>query len=122
MIADGLFLVLAQTPAPPTAPADFISGASGWTACGILVLVLSWLFFRYLPAKDQQLKELLVMFAAEREADRQARKVQSDHSKATLDRVCQEFKEDMQAERTSCDRRNDMIVKAIESMSNRIKP
>lgn len=34
---------------------DAITGAAGWTGAGLLGLVLWWLCFKYLPAKDQQI-------------------------------------------------------------------
>lgn len=104
-----------------TGQADPISGGAGWVGAGLLGLVLGWMFFWHLPAKDRQVERLLEIFTNERDADRQARKVQSDHCKATLDRVCDQFKEDMHAERAACDRRNDGIAKAIEVLANRIK-
>jgi uncharacterized membrane-anchored protein YhcB (DUF1043 family) len=36
---------------------DTLSGGAGWVGAGLLGLVLSWLLFIYLPAKDKQLKE-----------------------------------------------------------------
>ena len=34
-----------------------LGGATGWIGAGLLGLVLGWLLLKYLPAKDQQLKE-----------------------------------------------------------------
>lgn len=39
--------------------ADAISGPAGWVGAGLLGLVLSWLLFVHLPAKDKQLKEMI---------------------------------------------------------------
>ena len=36
-----------------------LSGASGWTGAGLLGLVLAWLLFVHLPAKDKLLKEYI---------------------------------------------------------------
>jgi gas vesicle protein len=38
---------------------DPISGGAGWVGAGLLGLVLGWLMFIHLPAKDKQLKELI---------------------------------------------------------------
>ena len=35
------------------------SGLSGWAGAGTLGLVLSWLLFVHLPAKDKQLRDLM---------------------------------------------------------------
>lgn len=44
--------LLAQTTDP-------ISGGAGWVGAGLLGLVLAWLFFFHLPAKDKQLMDVL---------------------------------------------------------------
>lgn len=46
--------VLAQAPA-----SDVISGGAGWVGTGLLGSVLAWLFFKHLPAKDQQNADLI---------------------------------------------------------------
>lgn len=35
------------------------SGIAGWTGTGLLGSVLAWLLFKHLPAKDQQVKEMI---------------------------------------------------------------
>lgn len=37
---------------------DGLVGNAGWAGAGLLGLVLCWLFFFHLPAKDKQVKEL----------------------------------------------------------------
>lgn len=51
-----LLVLLAQA---TTVSTDQAVGAAGWTGAGLLGLVLSWLMFKYLPAKDQQVKDLI---------------------------------------------------------------
>lgn len=38
---------------------DPISGGAGWVGAGLLGLVLGWLLLKHLPAKDQQVKDLV---------------------------------------------------------------
>lgn len=51
IFTEGFFL-LAQA-------ADPISGGAGWIGAGLLGMVLCWVFFVHLPAKDKQVKELM---------------------------------------------------------------
>jgi hypothetical protein len=44
--------LMAQTPSP-------LSGEAGWLGTGLLGSVLAWLFIKYLPSKDAQLKEFI---------------------------------------------------------------
>lgn len=122
-----LVILLAQS----VQPADPLSGGAGWFGAGLLGLVLGWVFFFHLPAKDKQLKELfegkdnqvkelIAGFAAEREKDRVTRHEQSEMFQRAIAQICAEFKADMQGERASCERRNDMMAKAIEALANRV--
>jgi len=43
----------------PFAEADSLLSGSGWTGAGLLGAVLTWLLFRHLPAKDEQVKGLI---------------------------------------------------------------
>lgn len=52
---NALLAILAQT----TLPADPLSNGGGWFGAGLLGLVLAWLLFKHLPAKDQQIKDLV---------------------------------------------------------------
>ena len=38
-----------------------LSGGGGWVGAGLLGLVLAWLFFKMIPSKDAQQKELVVI-------------------------------------------------------------
>ena len=38
---------------------DPLSGGSGWVGAGLLGLVLAWLMFRHLPAKDDQIMQMV---------------------------------------------------------------
>jgi hypothetical protein len=51
-----LAAIVAQ--AVPSSP-DVISGGAGWAGAGLLGLVLGWLLFVHLPAKDKQIAELV---------------------------------------------------------------
>lgn len=44
---------------PLIAEADPIFAGSGWTGAGLLGAVLAWLLFRHLPAKDEQVRQLI---------------------------------------------------------------
>ena len=41
-----------------------LTGAGGWAGAGLLGMVLAWLLLKHLPAKDQQLKDLIDGHAA----------------------------------------------------------
>ena len=49
-----LLLLLAQSD-----PTGTLAGSSGWLGAGLLGLVLCWLCFFHLPAKDKQIKEFI---------------------------------------------------------------
>jgi hypothetical protein len=51
-----LLLLLAQV---ATTPSEILGGTAGWTTSGLLAMVLYWLAFHYLPAKDKFIKELI---------------------------------------------------------------
>lgn len=56
--------------APPITDAA-AAGIAGWTGTGLLGSVLAWLMFKHLPAKDQQVKELIeTHLAALRDKDK----------------------------------------------------
>jgi hypothetical protein len=95
-----------------------------WAKFGLLGLVLLWIFFFHLPAKDAQTRELLSLFANERENDRKARHEQSaeftknlngviDSHRTALAVVCAEFRVDMKAEREACEK---LVRQAAESI------
>lgn len=48
------WLLLAQT-----TPPNGLAGDSGWLGAGLLGLVLAWLLWVHLPAKDKQIRELI---------------------------------------------------------------
>lgn len=65
---------------------DAITGAAGWTGAGLLGLVLWWLCFKYLPAKDQQIDTIMKNKDAQvrdliSEKDRQLHEVLSSKDK-----------------------------------------
>lgn len=60
--------LLAQLQVVP--PPDTLSGGGGWVGAGLLGLVLAWLLFWHLPAKDKQIGEVIDKHAAEAKATR----------------------------------------------------
>lgn len=64
-VALGMGLFAENTPG-----LDALGGGSGWIGAGLLGAVLAWLMFKHLPAKDQQLKDLVDVYVAERAHDR----------------------------------------------------
>lgn len=55
LVSLNIGLILAQAGSGPDASAV----ASGWVGAGLLGLVLSWIFFKHLPAKDDQIERLI---------------------------------------------------------------
>ena len=51
-------VLLAQVAQAAASP-DVISGGAGWAGAGLLGLVLGWLLFVHLPAKDKQIAALI---------------------------------------------------------------
>jgi gas vesicle protein len=58
---------------------DAIAGSAGWTSAGLAGLVLAWLLLKYLPAKDEQLRQLLDA------QDKQLKETIESHSTQTKD-------------------------------------
>ena len=91
---------------------------SGWSAVGVLVLVLSWLMFRYLPAKDQQSED------AQRRSDDLIREVvdrhtaeqreQRDAFTQALDRLASHCEGELLAITEAHQRQTDRILAKIE--------
>ena len=86
--------------------ADPISGRAGWVGAGLLGLVLAWLLFWHLPAKDKQVADLIKDFREESKEQRKA-------NKEALDQICIEFKNDTTAERQSCERNQENLAKRV---------
>jgi thiamine kinase-like enzyme len=80
-------LVLAQNPESLTS----LSGGAGWVGAGLLGLVLSWLLFFHLPAKDRQLKEMIethnILVASLHRDCQNERTAQFMNYKETLDSI-----------------------------------
>lgn len=66
---------------------EALSGGAGWVGAGLLGLVLAWLFFFHLPAKDAQLKGVL-------DAKDAQLSVLMDRFKAAMDVVVAHCKDD----------------------------
>lgn len=104
---------------------DSISGNAGWAGAGLLGAVLGWLLLWHLPAKDKQMaekdkakdeaialkdkdmKELIANFRLEAKDQRSAHK-------EVLDKVCAEFREQIQEERNECTENFRAIAASIK--------
>lgn len=73
--------------AAPTALPD---QAIEWLKFGLLGLVLLWMFFFHLPAKDRQTKEMVDANAAERAEERKSREAQESSQTAERDKEREE--------------------------------
>lgn len=71
-----------------------LAGNAGWAGAGLLGLVLVWLFFFHLPAKDKQVKELTDQLIAMTEKNAALINSIADKHKAALDVVVTHCKED----------------------------
>lgn len=78
-----MLIILAQS-----APPDSVVGNSGWASAGIVGLVLSWLLFVHLPAKDKQIERLIDSFRQELKEERQANQTNCQAIVNGLDRIC----------------------------------
>ena len=97
------------------AQTDSLSGGAGWAGAGLLGLVLFWLLFKHLPAKDAQLKE----FVAGKDAaitgvvgtfTAEAKEQRAVYWQA-LDKIAAEAR----AERLSCEKNFETIAAALRS-------
>lgn len=89
-------VLLAQLPATPDP-----TGIAGWAGAGLLGLVLYWLAFHHLPAKDRFLKEVLDAHAAQTAALVRAH---TEQSKETADAHAAAISADRAAYQLSLDR------------------
>lgn len=89
--------LLAQTTA--------LAGDSGWLGAGLLGLVLGWLLFFHLPAKDKQIEDLLKVKDAQLEKKDALILEQAKSSREAIEAIVAAFK----AETESCrrDRESD---------------
>jgi hypothetical protein len=86
-------------------PPDPISGGAGWLGAGLLGLVLGWLLFVHLPAKDKQLREIIT------DKDKQGTD-KDDKFTAALREISGVFRDEMVAERKACEERfNSLVMK-----------
>ena len=87
--------------AASTVSTDQAAGIAGWTGTGLLGSVLAWLMFKHLPAKDQQVKELIQTHLQElRDKDKAfvaELRDQRVEFRASLEKVVAHCEEEMQA-------------------------
>lgn len=106
------------------AQSDSLSGGAGWAGAGLLGLVLAWLLFVHLPAKDKQLKEftegkdkhvteLTVTYENKLEVAIKAFKEESKEDKA-------EFKMALDAVLAHCEKETKELVEAFRSEMNKL--
>lgn len=102
-----------------------LAGSSGWVGAGILGLVLAWIFFIHLPAKDKQLKELHELYqkaitAKDQQLDTAlahkwaALSKMSDDHRDAVKAMAAEARSTIQAFADHCDKEVDRLVCLIE--------
>lgn len=111
IIASTLAQAATQTPDP-------LSGGAGWVGAGLLGVVLLWLTFIHLPAKDKQLRELLQMQADERECDRTARHDTANAFQTIVNSIEARHLSDLEKDRTANEARNDKVVAAVDRQTD----
>ena len=114
------------------AQVESLSGSSGWVGAGLLGLVLSWLLLKHLPEKDQQLRALLDIQAAERKEDRDSRqrerdldrdarhKAGSDHLRI-VGEIYENHREENRLERESFESRVNGVIQAIKQQTDDLR-
>lgn len=95
-------MVLAIPPASLLAEStDVLSGGGGWVGAGLLGFVLAWLLYKHLPAKDQQIKDLisahLLVEKEQRDAHSKAEKDQRDAHIAMEEKQRTDFRATLEA-------------------------
>jgi Tfp pilus assembly protein PilN len=112
--------------------ADPLSGGAGWVGAGLLGCCLAWLFFVHIPAKDRQLRDLLLDQTKERDKERTARHSMLDSFQQTMSEVEKEHRVDMERQNcqhlTDADRdrqafveRNNAVIMAIQAQTTEFK-
>lgn len=95
--------------------ADSLSGGGGWLGAGLLGAVLAWLMFKHLPAKDQQVKELIdhldeVVAKKDEQIDEQRKEFtkaiaeMATASNRAIADLTTAFRAEASAERAACER------------------
>ena len=97
------------------------TGPAALTAAGLLAMVLAWIFTKHLPAKDEQLKGLLMMQIQERETERSSRSKQSELFAAIIERLHEQHKKDAEADRQAFETRNGKVEAAIMHQTTELK-
>jgi hypothetical protein len=94
----------------PIADPSGIAGNAGWFGAGLLGLVLAWLFLVYLPSRDKR----------DAEKDKLLLQVVTEKDLAIAGTI-KSFREEMAAERQSCERNTERIASAVEALADQIK-
>ncbi len=121
---------------PLYAQADPISGGAGWVGAGLLGLVVGWILLKGWPDSMRLVRELVTSFSVEMEKERlmwqmRMTALSEAHDKMN-DRLCKEFRDDMDKERAACDRRLERVdqlgakveglVTKVDSLARRVPP
>lgn len=99
------FALFAQFAQTPTA----LAGDSGWVGAGLLGLVLAWLLFWHLPAKDKQLSEVLKIKDEQLAAKDERMEEQTRECEATIERIITKFDAELKAMRTEREKLIDFM-------------
>jgi hypothetical protein len=87
------------------------SGLAGWTTFGLAGLILAWLFLKYLPDKDKQLKDMLTAHqGVVSDKDKQLRELLTAHQIVMTDKDAQMEKKDGQIERMLAAKNEQMKI------------
>lgn len=96
----------------PTSP-DPISGGAGWVGAGLLGVVLAWLLFVHLPAKDKQLKELL------EGKDKQIENILT-RKWDMIKELTKDYKDDLKGVNEHWQSQTSLLIDAIQDLSTKI--
>lgn len=69
------------------AEGELVPGSAGWVGAGMLGLVLGWLFFKHLPEKDRQMRDLIEAFIVKLAEERAANEHWRNEAVSRLDRI-----------------------------------
>jgi hypothetical protein len=96
--------------------ANPIPGYEGWAGAGLLGLVLAWLFFWHLPAKDKQITDLVgEMTKLVEKKDADAKDLVEKHDRR-VDAMQVTFKESLQKVVDHCQSESEKLAETIKKV------
>lgn len=98
-----------------------LGGYSGWAGAGLLGLVLAWLLFVHLPAKDKQIMAMLDVASQEREKERTSRHTIANLYQTALGQLTTEHKEDAEKDREAFLKRQERLEDGIKLQTAELK-